>query len=222
VLPLLGGDDERVGKPTSILRALVAAALSLGRRAEAVRWVDLVAARVEAGGGLPAGTVRVACARAELLLDAGDPPAAAEVASRAVELADEQTVRQDAARARIVLGRALHESGDPDGAVAVLERVIVDAGRGGAERLASEAARELRRTGARVSASMWRAATTGDEELTERERSIAELVAEGRSNKEVAATLFLSGKTVENNLSRIYAKLGVRSRTELARTLRTR
>jgi DNA-binding NarL/FixJ family response regulator len=48
---------------------------------------------------------------------------------------------------------------------------------------------------------------------------MAELVAAGRSNKEVAEALFLSGKTVENNLSRIYAKLGVRSRTELGRAL---
>ena len=43
-----------------------------------------------------------------------------------------------------------------------------------------------------------------------------ELVAEGRSNKQVAAALFLSEKTIEHNLSRVYAKLGVRSRVELA------
>jgi DNA-binding NarL/FixJ family response regulator len=42
------------------------------------------------------------------------------------------------------------------------------------------------------------------------------LVAEGRSNKEVAATLFLSAKTIEHHLSRAYGKLGVRSRVELA------
>jgi DNA-binding NarL/FixJ family response regulator len=44
-------------------------------------------------------------------------------------------------------------------------------------------------------------------------------VAEGLANKEVAARLFVSVRTVEANLSRVYAKLGVRSRTELARTL---
>jgi DNA-binding NarL/FixJ family response regulator len=54
------------------------------------------------------------------------------------------------------------------------------------------------------------------EALSARERSTAELVAAGRSNKEVAAALFVSPKTVENNMSRIYAKLGVRSRMELA------
>ena len=52
-----------------------------------------------------------------------------------------------------------------------------------------------------------------------RERTIAELVAEGRSNKQVAAELYLSEGTIENTLTRVYAKLGVRSRTELARRL---
>jgi DNA-binding NarL/FixJ family response regulator len=53
-------------------------------------------------------------------------------------------------------------------------------------------------------------------ELTPSERRVAELVAEGRATKEVASLLFVSPKTVEGHLSRIYAKLGVRSRTELA------
>jgi DNA-binding CsgD family transcriptional regulator len=52
--------------------------------------------------------------------------------------------------------------------------------------------------------------------LTPSEERIAELVAEGRSNKEVAAALFLTVNTVEGALKRIYAKLGVRSRAELA------
>ena len=52
--------------------------------------------------------------------------------------------------------------------------------------------------------------------LTPTELRAAELVALGRSNKEVAAALFVSTKTVEANLSRIYAKLGVQSRMELA------
>jgi len=54
------------------------------------------------------------------------------------------------------------------------------------------------------------------DELTEAERRIAELVAGGSSNKEAAATLFLSVKTVEVTLTRVYRKLGLRSRTELA------
>jgi DNA-binding CsgD family transcriptional regulator len=52
--------------------------------------------------------------------------------------------------------------------------------------------------------------------LTETERRVAELVASGQSNQETAAALFMSVKTVEANLTRIYRKLSVRSRTELA------
>jgi DNA-binding CsgD family transcriptional regulator len=52
--------------------------------------------------------------------------------------------------------------------------------------------------------------------LTTREREIAELAASGLTNREVAARLFVSPSTVEANLSKVYAKLGVRSRTELA------
>ena len=53
--------------------------------------------------------------------------------------------------------------------------------------------------------------------LTETERRVAALVAEGRTNKEVAAALHVTVRTVETHLSHIYAKVGVRSRTELAR-----
>lgn len=56
-------------------------------------------------------------------------------------------------------------------------------------------------------------------ELTEAERRIAALVAEGRTNREVAAALFLTEHTVETALSRVYRKLGVRSRAELASRL---
>jgi DNA-binding CsgD family transcriptional regulator len=58
------------------------------------------------------------------------------------------------------------------------------------------------------------------EGLTPAERRVAELVAEGRTNREVADALFLSERTVASHLSHVYAKLGVRSRTELARRLR--
>ena len=55
--------------------------------------------------------------------------------------------------------------------------------------------------------------------LTPTERRVAALVAQGRSTKEVAAALVVSAKTVEGHLSNIYAKLGVRSRAELAHRL---
>ena len=67
--------------------------------------------------------------------------------------------------------------------------------------------RELARTG--ITRSL-------DQELTPTERRIAELAATGAQNKEIAGALFVSVKTVEANLSRVYAKLGIRSRVELA------
>lgn len=56
-------------------------------------------------------------------------------------------------------------------------------------------------------------------DLTASERRVAELAASGMSNREVAAALFVSPKTVEANLSRIYRKLGIRSRAELGRAV---
>jgi DNA-binding NarL/FixJ family response regulator len=62
-----------------------------------------------------------------------------------------------------------------------------------------------------------RAAPAGG--LTPGERRVAELAAAGLSNKQVAARLYLSDRTVEAHLSRAYAKLGVGSRAQLARAL---
>src|SRR6266536_3651213 len=90
-----------------------------------------------------------------------------------------------------------------DAALALFEEL-------GAALWAEKARAELARIGGRAPASG---------QLTPTEQRVAALVAEGRSNKEVAAELVVTVKTVEANLSRIYAKLGVRSRTELARRL---
>jgi DNA-binding CsgD family transcriptional regulator len=57
------------------------------------------------------------------------------------------------------------------------------------------------------------------EGLSPSELRVASLVAEGRTNREIAAALFLGERTVGGHLTRIYAKLGIRSRTELARSL---
>jgi len=57
------------------------------------------------------------------------------------------------------------------------------------------------------------------DELNETERQVAELAAQGLSNQEIAQRAFISVKTVEANLTRVYRKLGIRSRAALARKL---
>ena len=79
-----------------------------------------------------------------------------------------------------------------------------------------------RRSGADAHGPSSRASAAGRERLsglTPTEGRVAALVAEGRSNKEIAATLFVTPKTVETQLSRIYGKLGVHSRIALMRSL---
>lgn len=76
------------------------------------------------------------------------------------------------------------------------------------------AARTLRSLGVRT----WRRSTSGSP-LTHREDEVARLVGAGVTNREVAARLFLSPKTVERHLVNIFRKLDVRNRTELAARL---
>jgi DNA-binding CsgD family transcriptional regulator len=90
-----------------------------------------------------------------------------------------------------------------EAAQAVFERL-------GSPLWADKARAELGRIGGRSPSS-------GD--LTESERRVAVLVAEGKTNREVATALFLGERTVASHLTHIYAKLDVRSRTELARRL---
>lgn len=86
-----------------------------------------------------------------------------------------------------------------------------------AEPWAERARRELRATGERA-----RRRTPGTmDDLTAQELEVARLVAEGATNREAAETLFVSPRTIETHLNSVYRKLGVRSRVELGRHLRT-
>jgi DNA-binding CsgD family transcriptional regulator len=74
---------------------------------------------------------------------------------------------------------------------------------------------------ARIRAELARCAVVprGTGDLTPAERRVAELAASGLTNRDVAAALFISPKTVEANLSRIYRKLGIHTRAELGRQM---
>lgn len=112
------------------------------------------------------------------------------------------------ARTRLDLGRVYRRARHRVQAREMLDVALAGFEKLGAALWAETTRRELGRIAGR---------RAGDpDELTEAERRIAELVAAGSSNKEVAAALFLSVKTVEVTLTRVYRKLGLRSRTELA------
>ena len=187
---------------------LVRAALALDRIDDAATWAAAATAHADRLG-LPVSSARAACARAEVLLARGEVAEAARLAQQASADAEAVGAHADALDALLLAGRAL-------AAEEPLQRVVAEAGRAGARRLHDAAARELRRIGSRPSGRARRAAERGDSALSAREQEIARLVAEGKSNKQVAGTLYLSEKTVENALTRIYAKLGVRSRVELS------
>jgi DNA-binding CsgD family transcriptional regulator len=114
----------------------------------------------------------------------------------------------EVARTLLVAGTVRRRMRQKTGARAFLDRALATFNDLGAPLWVEKAERELARIGGRAPAP------TG---LTPTEAQIAELVAGGRTNREVAEALFISIHTVEANLKRIYRKLDVRSRTELAR-----
>jgi DNA-binding CsgD family transcriptional regulator/tetratricopeptide (TPR) repeat protein len=171
-------------------------------------WAAAITARATAALALAEG-------RADMARQAAAEIAPRGAAPRGGQAAAGGDAPLLAARLRLLEGRALAAAGDRAAAVQVLLDAEAAFGRFGAQRLRDEAARELRRLGHRV-----RRDADGEPlgALTGREREIADLVAAGRTNREVAEQLVLSPKTIEAHLRNIYAKLGVRSRVELART----
>jgi DNA-binding CsgD family transcriptional regulator len=145
----------------------------------------------------------------------GDLTGAASLMAQAVETLAAAPYPLEEGRARLELGRLHARMDDPSGARASL--------------------RAAHRVFARAKAAPWVAAVAAEldhvdvgapavagepdplRELTGVERRVAVLVAEGATNREIAARLFVSVKTVEAALTRTYRKLGIRSRVDIAR-----
>ncbi|HET8595067.1 MAG TPA: LuxR family transcriptional regulator [Intrasporangium sp.] len=140
---------------------------------------------------------------------AGDLKLAEQHFERALSLMSRVDMPLERARTLLALGvvrRRRRQRAAAQDALTEAHAVFTNAG---ARVWAGRADEELRR------ASAGRAG----EELSRGERSVAELAAAGRTNREIAVQLYLSPKTVETMLTHVYRKLGVRSRTELSRTL---
>ncbi len=163
--------------------------------------------------GLPVSGAAVRRARAELMLGAGDSAGAAELALAAAAAADGRHARIEAARSRIIAGRALARLGERDRAHDVLRAAEVELTDCGAFGYREAAAAELRDLGGRSTPADSVPEGPG---FSPREREVATLVAEGATNRRVARVLGLSEKTVEGHMHRLFTKLGVRSRAEVA------
>jgi DNA-binding CsgD family transcriptional regulator len=135
----------------------------------------------------------------------------------AVEVLAGSEARLEHARALVDLGAALRRANQRTEARERLREGVDLAGRIGAFGLAERANDEIAATGARPRKVL----QTGLDALTASERRVAQLAAEGMSNKEIAQTLFITIKTVEVHLSHAYRKLGISSRAQLDAALLT-
>jgi ATP/maltotriose-dependent transcriptional regulator MalT len=195
---------------------LARAELAAGRVDDAEKWAKRAeaAARGLAISGRGAEALR---ARAEVALARGDGGSASALALEAGSGAAAAGLPIEEARARLLAGRAFGAI-DRKAAIGELEFARETLDRYGAARYRDEAARELRALGERTTRPKRRRDEigVGVDSLSGREREVAELVAEGHTNKEIAAELYLSEKTIESHLARIFGKLDVSKRAQVA------
>jgi DNA-binding CsgD family transcriptional regulator len=187
---------------------------------------DLVEAYVRSGRNVPASMVD------SLVRQSGDEefPGNAAIAwrcrgliapddqyqdcfERALGLHDRGSSPFETARTRFCLGERLRRSGRRVDARKHLREACLAFVHLGARSWAERAQQELRATGETLQGS---AGSPPGFALTPQERAVAAAISRGATNREAATTLFLSPKTVEMHLSRVYRKLGLRSRAELA------
>lgn len=149
----------------------------------------------------------------------GKAAEAAELAEQAVDAASGAKARLEEGRSLALAGRALAEAGSGDAAIEKLRRAHDLLDECGASRYRDAAARDLRALGVPVGRTAPAATGAGVDALSPREREIAELAAEGRTNKEIAAALYISPKTVEKHVANAFRKLGVSKRAQMAAAL---
>jgi class 3 adenylate cyclase/DNA-binding CsgD family transcriptional regulator len=203
--------EHRIDEPgaTPFVPDYVEALAALGRSDDAAAALSPYAAGAERLGRASALAASARC-RGLLAATAGDGEVAVSAFEEAIALHAAAPQALSRARTLLALGAALRRLKRKRPARQALEEALAAFERAGAAVWAERARSELGRISGRAPASG---------ALTPAEERVAALVAEGRTNREVAAALFISDRTVEGHLSRIYGKLGVRSRTELARFL---
>jgi DNA-binding CsgD family transcriptional regulator len=192
-----------------VLPDLIEALVILGEPDEAGELLEQLQER---GDALSSPWALVTAARCRGLLAAarGDVEGAVAELRRAVELGESLPQPLERGRTLLALGQVQRRARKRADARRALEAALATFERLGAALWADRARREIARLGGRAPSR---------DELTATERQVAELVAQGKANKEVATALVVSVKTVEFHLGNVYRKLGVRSRVELAQRL---
>jgi DNA-binding CsgD family transcriptional regulator len=179
-----------------------AAVGDLDRAASRLAWLQDMARHLDH----PWARITGGRAEAVLRLAERDPCAAVQAVAAVIPEARERQLLFELGRSLLVLGTAQRKARQRrDAAISLDEAIATFCGMGASRWHALAAAQRARLTPGH------------DDVLTPTERRIADLVAAGHSNPEIAAALYISGKTVEANLTRIYRKLGLRGRVDLAR-----
>jgi DNA-binding CsgD family transcriptional regulator len=200
-----------------LLELLALAEATQGRPDRAAEWADRAEAEA-AGWSTPRRLGLARLTRAHALLRT-DPAESGRVALAAVEAFApyDQVAR---GRAHLYAGIALAHEGVPDRARAEFAQARTLLAACGAHLFVAQADREERRMNARGPRRAGLAIREAPEQaLTPREWEVARLVTQGLTNREIAQRLFLSPKTVDVHLTRIYAKLGVARRAALVELL---
>jgi Response regulator containing a CheY-like receiver domain and an HTH DNA-binding domain len=182
-----------------------------GRLAEADSFLQPHEQRA-AEAGHSSAVARLAYARGRWHGQHGDLDAARERFTTAIGLLEQLPSPYDLARVHFAFGQTLRRAGRRAEADDVLSTAGEQFARLGATTYVRRCERELAAGGVNVP----RTTDAHSAVLTPQESAVAALVAQGRTNKDVAAELFLSVKTVQYHLTRVYAKLGIRSRSQLA------
>ena len=189
------------------------AALSLHRLGRQNEARELAVTEVELARRWGAPRTVGISLRAHGLVEGGEP--GRQLLQEAVEVLTDSPARLECARALIDLGAALRRDNSRSEARRLLRSGVELAHQCGGGALAARGNEELAATGARPRGVR----VSGVDELTASERRVAQMAAEGLSNKEIAQALFVTAKTVEQHLGRAYRKLDINSRRHLTAAL---
>jgi DNA-binding CsgD family transcriptional regulator len=211
-------DDPKLDRVTLVATCelLAQTEAARGNAAAATTWAERAAGFDDPG--LPVLSGLVTLARAHVARPE-NPDAAAAWAEEAAARLRACLRRIDAGRALLTAGLAHEAAGHGDLARERLREATEVFRECGAGAMEAQAVRELRRLGVRVTTPMPPGRGGGSYGLSPRELEVARLVTRGLTNQKIAGELYLSVRTVETHLSRVFAKLGVASRAGVAAKL---